>query len=195
MKTLIIIAAPPACGKTYVSERLAQALGNTVLLDKDDLGELVRCAFALAGEDADMDGEFYSRNLRKAEYSTVLNLAFSTLRFADRVILNAPLSREIRDTGYMQELKRRAAALQARIIFIWVSAPIDICRERMEKRNSDRDTKKLENWSEYVKKINYSPPYELYEAAAVDEFIVFDTKDDKSFNDSFENTLKLIDRS
>ena len=32
-KKLILVAAPPACGKTYVSELLAKALKNTVYLD------------------------------------------------------------------------------------------------------------------------------------------------------------------
>ena len=79
MKKLILIAAPPASGKTFVAQRLAASLPHVVYLDKDDLGDLIRASFAASGEVVDMDGTFYIDNLREAEYSTILHIAFERI--------------------------------------------------------------------------------------------------------------------
>ncbi len=191
-KKLLIVAAPPACGKTYLSERLAKELSPMVLLDKDDLGPLVRAAFSVAGQPADMDGDFYKKNLRSAEYATILHQAFSTLRFVDRVLLNAPFGTEIRDVGFMQKLKEQAHEMGAELLVIWVTAPLEVCHQRMLERNAERDRLKLQNWEAYVKKINYDPPLELERAGAVDGLMVFDTKDEATFQRSFEQAIKMI---
>ncbi len=191
-KQLILVASPPACGKTYVSKMIAKALKHIVYLDKDDLCDIVRAGFAAAGQELDMDGSFYKENIRSAEYSTILNIAFSTLQFEDKVILNAPFGKEVRDTEYMKKLKEKANQNGAELLLIWVTAPVSVCYERMKKRASDRDTLKLENWDEYVKKINYSPPYQLKEAGAVDRFFVFDSKDDASMRSSLNEVLKML---
>ncbi len=191
-KKLILVASPPACGKTYVSELIAKSVGHIVYLDKDDLCDLLRVSFAVSGQVLDMDGDFYINNLRPAEYSTILNIAFSALRFADHVILNAPFGKEVRNTAYMKTLKDRVNQQDAELMLIWVTAPISLCYERMKKRNSDRDLFKMNHWEDYVKKTNYTPPRELEKMGAVDKFIIFDTKDDSAIRFSLEETLKNI---
>lgn len=47
-KKLIIVSAPPASGKTYVSKMLAKNLKHVVYLDKDDLVPLSNVAFKVA---------------------------------------------------------------------------------------------------------------------------------------------------
>ncbi len=191
-KKLVLVASPPACGKTYVSELIAKTVDHIVYLDKDDLCDLLRAAFTVSGQEVDMDGDFYMDNLRSAEYSTILSIAFSALRFEDRVILNAPFGKEVRDAEYMRVLKDRANENGAELLLIWVTAPISLCYERMKKRNSDRDILKLENWEDYVKKTNYTPPCELDHKGAVDRLIIFDTKDDTAVQISLEKTIKMI---
>ena len=34
-KKLILVTSPPACGKTYISKKLAEELAHVVYLDKD----------------------------------------------------------------------------------------------------------------------------------------------------------------
>lgn len=191
-KKLILVAAPPACGKTYVSELLAKALGHATYLDKDALAPLLRRAFSLCGQATDMDGDFYRENLRSYEYETILDIAFSALRFEEFVILNAPFSTEVRNIDFMRSLKEKAHALDAELMLIWVSAPIDICFERIKARNSDRDWLKIANWDEYVKKINYNAPTELKSQNAVDKFSVFDTSTDQTTNHAFDEVLRMI---
>ena len=191
-KKLIIVASPPACGKTFVSERIARSLENVVLLDKDDLSDLVRASFSAAEQLFDMDGAFSKENIRQAEYSTILNIAFSTLRFSGFVLLNAPLAKEVRNISFMKSLKERAHEMEAELVLIWVTVPVSVCYERMKKRNFDRDALKLQNWSAYVEKINYKPPFELLKSAAVDSFFVFDNKDEDAFERSLEGAIRLI---
>jgi len=191
-KQLILVASPPASGKTYLSELLSKSVGHAVYLDKDDLADLLHEAFHQAGRDIDMDSEFYTKNLRPAEYSTILNIAFSALRFENRVILNAPFGKEVRDSGYMSDLKTRANALGAELILIWINSNADICRERMAKRNSPRDRLKLQDFEEYVKSINFSPPLELENEKAVDRLIIFDTTSDEGFNRSLSSTVEIL---
>lgn len=191
-KKLILVAAPPACGKTYVSKQIAKALEQVVYLDKDDLRDLLRASFAVGREPLNMDGDFYIQNLRGPEYSTIIHLAFSTLRFSPYVILNAPFGKEVRDVAYMKALKEKANQMDAQLFLIWVTAPLSVCHERMKKRNSDRDLLKLENWEDYVSKINYQPPYALANAEAVDSLYVFDTKDDATFQHALNEVMKMI---
>ena len=63
MKKMILVAAPPACGKNYVSDLICKAIGQIAYFDKDDLGVLLRRSFTLCGESIDMDGKFYLQNL------------------------------------------------------------------------------------------------------------------------------------
>lgn len=191
-KKLIMVASPPACGKTYVSELIAKTVGHMVVLDKDDLRELVEASFAAAGQPFDMDSDFYRNNLRDADYGTVLNIAYSTLRFEDLVLANSPFGREVRSVERMKAIKARANALGAELMLIWVTAPTEVAYERMKQRNSDRDTLKLENWEEFVKKQNFNPPSDLLEAGAVDKFAIIDSKDDPTFKATFASALQLI---
>jgi predicted kinase len=191
-KKLVLVAAPPACGKTYVSERLAKDLGHAVYLDKDMLAPLIRRAFALCEEEFDMDGEFYISNLRAAEYKTILDIAFSTLRFEDAVILNAPFGKEVRNIEFMHSLKDRANGMGADLILIWIYVPLEVCHERIVYRNADRDQKKIANWDAYTKKVNYSIPAELADANAVDTLYVFNGTDEKTSEASFSEAIKLL---
>lgn len=69
MKRIILVVAPPACGKNYVSELICDALGNVSYFDKDDLSILLRRSFELCGESIDMDGD-YEEATRRAKLFT-----------------------------------------------------------------------------------------------------------------------------
>lgn len=191
-KKLILVAAPPACGKNFVSERIAQECGHIVYLDKDDLCDLVGCTFDLCGQERNMDSKFYSENIRSAEYSTILRLALSALRYENTVLINAPFGKEVRDVGYMAELKSTVNKVGAELVLVWVIAPMDVCYERMRKRNAIRDMWKLENWNEYVKGINYSTPIQLVEEQAVDRLIEFNNGKAQDFASSLEEVIRYI---
>ena len=192
MKKMILVAAPPASGKNYVSEMICRACGQISYFDKDDLGGLLRRAFALCGEELNMDGDFYSRNLHSAEYGTLFDLAFSALRFSNAVLVNAPLIKEVRDVEYMSRLKQRAGELGAELILVWVVASSSACYERMKSRNSDRDIMKLAQWEEYVRKTDCSAPQTLLTSDAVDRLFVFDNENNEIATHSLEKFLEIL---
>jgi dephospho-CoA kinase len=191
-KNLILVAAPPACGKNYVSEMICGSVKGVTYLDKDDLSVLLRRAFVLAGERVDMDGDFYRDQLRPFEYETMLELAFTALRFSPAVLVNAPFLREVRDGDYMKRLKARAATAGAALVLVWVSTPPSLCYERMKERNSDRDAQKLASWDAYVQKTDYSPPEHLQEIGAVDHLLVFDNENEQTAKASLNTLCKIL---
>ena len=98
----------------------------------------------------------------------------------------------MRNAEFMRSLREKTNAKGAELWLIWVYAPVELCRERMARRGAERDAKKLENWDEYVKKVNYSIPYELERADAIDRFIVFKTESEGIFNASLARVLEAI---
>ena len=191
-KRLILVAAPPAHGKNYVSKILCEALSSVAYFDKDDLAPLLSRSFALAGETADMDGDFYREKLRDAEYETLFTLAFSALRFSDTVLVNAPLSREVRDEEFMKVLRARAMALGASLSLVWVTASEAVVFERMKKRNASRDEKKLRSFAQYAKGINREPPRVLLSLGVLDQLIVFDNENEETAKKSLALALSAL---
>lgn len=192
MKKLVLVAGPPACGKSYVTNLISSNLNNVVSLDKDDFYPLVHRIFSLCNEKFDMDGEFYASNVRDVEYETLINTALSTLRFNDTVIVNAPLSKELRNIDYVKSLKEKVNKLDAKLIVIWVTAPLDVVQRRMQTRNAVRDALKLKDFESYAKNINYDSPNNLLEESAIDNLIVFDNGDDLALKNSLSNLLKIL---
>ena len=192
MKKLILIAGPPACGKSYATNLISSNLNNVVSLDKDDFYPLVHRIFELNNEKFDMDGKFYANNVRDVEYETLINTALSTLRFNDTVIVNAPLSKELRNLDFIKSLKEKVNALGGKLIVIWVTAPLDVVKQRMQNRNAVRDALKLKDFMAYAKNINYSAPSNLVYENAVDNLIIFDNGNETATNNSLKTTLSII---
>jgi predicted kinase len=191
-KSLILLSAPPASGKNFVAELVCRSLESVCYLDKDDLAPLLRRSFDLTGERLDMDGEFYLNNLRPFEYETLINMALSALRFSDKVLVNAPFLREVRDNEYMQSLKARVGEIGAELTVVWVSASPEVCYERMKKRGSDRDAKKLLSFEEYLKKTDYTPPTALLEKGSVHKLFVFANENREEALESLDKLLKIL---
>ena len=189
---MILVGAPPACGKNYVSGLICDALGRVSYFDKDDLCALLRRSFELCGESVNMDGDFYLQNLRSAEYETLFNLAFSSLRFSDFVLVNAPFIKESRDAEYMRALKKRAGELGAELILVWVVASDGVRYERMKARGSDRDVMKLASWDEYSRGLDCSAPTELERCCAVDRLFIFDNENSATAERSLREFLDML---
>ena len=192
VKKIVFVAAPPACGKNYVSELICRNSEGIAYFDKDDLAILLRRSFELCGEAVDMDGRFYLENLRAAEYETLFGLAFSALRFSDLVLVNAPLLKEVRDGEFMCDLRRRARLLGAEMILVWVVASREVCYERMRQRGLDRDTEKLAEWDSYVSRVDYSAPDGLVTSGAIDRLFVFDNENEAAAEASLKALLGIL---
>ncbi len=186
-KKLIIVTSPPACGKTYISKELSKRLNHVVYLDKDTLIPLSKQIFSVAGQPYDRSSQFFEDNIRNYEYDCIVALALEALDYDDIVLINAPFTREIRDTEYIAALRAKLAEKGAKLVAIWVETSPEIVHERMIKRNSDRDTWKLAHWDEYIAGCNFSVPENI------DDLIIFKNNNSEEFEGSMKSCLELLE--
>ena len=190
-KKLILVVSPPACGKTYVSKKLAGALKHDVYLDNDTLSPLSKKIFEAANEEYNRSSDFFNREIRDVEYEVILDLAFEALEYDDIVLVNAPFTKEIRDLNYVKQLSNSLKEKGAELTFVWVDATPETCHQRMIERNSTRDTWKLTHWDEYIKGVDFSIPTPL--ASSGCKLIIFDNNLSSDFDKVLANTVKLIE--
>lgn len=195
IKKLILVTSPPACGKTFISKELAKRLQHVVYLDKDTLILLSKQIFAAAGQPYNRSSRFFEEHIRDYEYACVVALALEALNYDDIVLINAPFTREIRDMNYIRHLKKKLAEINATLVVIWVETSPEIVHERMIRRNSDRDTWKLEHWDEYIAGCNFEIPENLDDPAVKDDLIIFKNNNDDEFECSMENCLTILEET
>ena len=193
MKRMILVTSPPACGKTFISKKLAERLKHVVYLDKDTLICLSKQIFRVAGEPYDRSSQFFEENIRNYEYEAILNLGFEALSYDDIVLINAPFTREIRNAGYLRELQEKLKALNAVLNVIWVVTDPEVCHERMIKRNSSRDTWKLQNWDKYIKNVDFSIPTALNETESKEDLLLFYNSNEEEYKKSMARIVKILE--
>lgn len=195
MKKLILVTSPPACGKTYVSKQLALALSHVVYLDKDTLIPLSKQIFAVAGQEYNRSSAFFNQNIRDYEYETIVALALEALDYDDIVLINAPFTREIRDNAYIDALKVKLAQKNSSLVVVWVETSVEVCKQRMIARNSDRDTWKLTHWEEYIAGCDFSVPTSLDDPNVRDDLLIFKNSSDEEFAASLKETVEVIEET
>lgn len=193
MKKLILVTSPPACGKTYVSKELSKALSHVVYLDKDTLICLSKQIFKVAGEEYNRSSDFFEENIRDYEYDAIVALALEALDYDDIVLINAPFTREIRDKAYMSGLKDKLKEKNAKLVVIWVETSVEVCKQRMVERNSDRDTWKLTHWDEYIAGCNFNIPTELDDPQVLDDLLIFHNSSKEEFNKSLKDCVRILE--
>lgn len=193
MKKLILVTSPPACGKTFVSKELSKALQHIVYLDKDTLIPLSKVIFQVAGEEVNRSSDFFEKYIRNVEYEVIVNQALEALDYDDLVLINAPFTREIRDKQYIQQLKDLLIEKNAKLVVIWVETSIEVCKERMIARNSERDTWKLAHWDEYIKGRDFSIPKELDDPKVSDDLLIFKNSSEEEFRASMDRVVKVLE--
>ncbi len=195
MKRLILVTSPPACGKTYISKKLAENLRHVVYLDKDTLIPLSKVIFEVAGEPYNRSSEFFYKYIRDVEYTATLDLAYEALKYDDIVLINAPFTREVRDHDYIMALKQKLITMNTKLTIIWVETSPEVCKQRMIDRNSDRDTWKLQNWDEYIKGVNFNIPSALDDPDVLDDLLIFKNSSDAEYKESMRRIVDIIENS
>lgn len=193
MKRMILVSSPPACGKTFISKQLASKLKHVVYLDKDTLIPLSRQIFRVAKKPYDRSSDFFEENIRDYEYEVILDLAFEALHYDETVLINAPFTREIRDADYISSLRKKLAEFGAKLSIIWVITTPEVCRERMIRRNSDRDVYKINHWDEYIQTVDFSIPQNLDDPEVKDDLILFYNSSEAEYLKSMHDTLQILE--
>ena len=182
MKKLILVVSPPACGKTFISKKLAENLKHVVYLDKDTLVPLSNVVFDCANQERNRSSEFFEKYIRNVEYDVTMDFALEALKYEDCVLINAPFTREIRDNVFMKDLRNRLKEQNCGLYVVWVETKLEICRQRMISRNSPRDTWKLEHWDEYIATRDFNVPRNLYEDGVVDKLLIFHNSSQEEYD-------------
>lgn len=195
MKRLILVTSPPACGKTYISKKLAENLKHVVYLDKDTLIPLSKMIFEVAGEPYNRSSDFFKKYIRDVEYVTILELAFEALKYDDIVLINAPFTQEVRDSAYINALKKRLVQMNTKLTVIWVQTDVEVCKQRMLARGSDRDTWKVEHWDEYIRDVNFDIPAALDDPDVLDDLLIFRNSSDEEYEASMREIVEIIENS
>lgn len=193
MKKLILVTSPPASGKTYVAKKLAEALSQVVYLDKDTLIPLSKQIFVVAGEEYNRSSDFFEKNIRDYEYKTVVALALEALDYDNTVLINAPFTKEVRDIDYIYDLKAKLKKKKASLVVIWVETAIEVTRQRMIARNSERDTWKLSHWNDYLAESNFNIPIALDNPQVKDDLLIFKNSTDQEFKTSLNEILSILE--
>lgn len=186
MKKMILVTSPPACGKTFVTKKLAKAMPNCVYLDKDSLIVLSKQIFVVANEEYNRSSDFFEANIRDYEYDAIMEIAREALEYNDTVFINSPFTREVRTPGYMEKLRNELLKIGAELVVVWVQCDKEVCKERMIKRNSDRDIWKIEHWDEYISKQNFTVP------EGIKNLFLFDNSSDDSFKKSLDEAVEYF---
>ncbi|MBT9798268.1 MULTISPECIES: AAA family ATPase [Clostridia] len=191
---MILVTSPPACGKTYISKQLAKNLKHVVYLDKDTLIVLSNRIFDVAGEERNRSSDFFESNIRNFEYEAIINIAMEALDYDDIVLINAPFTREIRSPEYMDQFRKRLASKNARLEIIWVVTDPEICHQRMIRRNSSRDTWKLENWDQYISGVDFSIPSAIDRPdSSEDDLLLFYNSTDQEYQESMKRIVGILE--
>ncbi len=193
MKKLILVTSPPACGKTYISKQLAKTLKHVVYLDKDTLILLSKQIFKVAAQPYNRSSQFFEENIRDYEYETVVELAMEALDYDDIVLINAPFTEEIRDLNYINNLKLKLKEKNARLVVVWVETSIEVCKQRMISRNSDRDSWKLEHWDEYIASCDFTIPTNLDDPTVIDDLLIFKNSSEEEYQESIQRIVSILE--
>jgi len=154
----ILVAGPPASGKSTVGSALAKTLGAT-LIDQDvATGQLLSIIESLVNVD-DLDDPQLAALTRTARYETVTRLAEDNLRLGNTVLLVAPFTAERKNLPAWQELCHRLRrAGGGAVAMVWLYLSREELLQRLRVRGADRDAAKLRSEQRFIDQLEFGPP-------------------------------------
>jgi predicted kinase len=154
----LLIAGPPASGKSTVGASLARTLGAT-LIDLDvAIGPLLSVIGSLVNID-DIDDPRLATLTRADRYETISCLGEDNLRAGNTVLLVAPFTEERKNLHAWEELHHRLQrAGSGAVTMIWLYLSRDELLRRLRARRADRDAGKLRGEQRYIDQLDLGPP-------------------------------------
>lgn len=139
-KLYIIIVGAVASGKTTLAMNLAKAFGSCFYFDKDDLCPLSAAAFVCGGRENDRHCDYFRQYVRDPEYDASERITLLGLRYADRVVYNAPYTGEIAveagggESARLRDLYNAVHAAGGRLIFVFVESDRETVKAHLLRR-------------------------------------------------------------
>jgi predicted kinase len=154
----VLIAGPPASGKSTVGASLAQTLGATLIDQDAATGPLVSVIGSLVNVD-DIDDPRLATLTRADRYETITCLAEDNLRVGNTVLLVAPFTEERRRLDAWNELVDRLhRAAGGTVTMIWLYLSSEELLARMRARRANRDAAKLRRERRFMDQLDLAPP-------------------------------------
>jgi predicted kinase len=154
----LLIAGPPASGKSLVGASLARTLGAT-LIDLDVATEPLLGVIRSLVDVDDIDDPRLARLTRDDRYETITCLAEDNLRAGNTVLLVAPFTEERRTLrAWEARVDRLHRAAGGTVIMIWLYLSREELLQRMRDRGADRDEPKLSGEQRFIDHLDLRPP-------------------------------------
>ena len=144
MSRALLVAGPPASGKSNLGRTLARRL-HGVLLDEDVLtNPLVAVVAGLVDAGDDLDHPRLRELVRDARYECLLDSAELQLRCGGHAVLVAPFTAETRDPDRWAAVQARLRGAGASAVhLVWLQASTELLERRLRLRAAPRDRARL----------------------------------------------------
>jgi predicted kinase len=163
----VVVAGPPASGKSTVGRALAREIG-AALLDLDTAtAPLVAVLSGVLGV-RDLDDPRLGGPTRAARYETLLALAEDSLAVRTPVVLVAPFTAECRDRAAWQAVETRLAVAGGLPTLVWLHLDPDVVVRRLLARGAERDAAKVAEPAAFRRRITGAEPLAPHVTVAAD---------------------------
>jgi predicted kinase len=149
---LILVGGLTGAGKTTIARNLASALSGA-LIDKDTVTKTLvdQLLNALGSNSGDRDSSTYLAQVRPYEYECFVQTLLDCIDVGTTTVATAPFLSEFNNDGWLKDFEHRVMMTNSstRIVYFWVHCDLEVTKERMLSRNTERDRIKMMVWQEY----------------------------------------------
>lgn len=161
MQKLVFFVGVAGTGKTTVALKLAERI-QAAFLDRDTVGgRFVEKMLEMNGLDVnDRDSDFYKKHLRDLEYDTTKDICIENLAAGQNVFMISPFTAELKNKAWIEEVLTAAGKTHAEVDVKVVAVTLkdmDLQKERIIDRQTERDTWKLEHWDDFKHRVQFVP--------------------------------------
>lgn len=161
MQKLVFFVGVAGTGKTTVARKLAERI-QVAFLDRDTVGgRFVEKMLEMNGLDVnDRDSDFYKKHLRDLEYDTTKDICIENLAAGQNVFMISPFTAELKNKAWIEEVLKDAGKTHAEVdvkVVVVTLKDMDMQKERIVDRQTERDTWKLEHWDDFKHRVQFVP--------------------------------------
>ncbi|MCH7230191.1 GntR family transcriptional regulator [Glycomyces sp. L485] len=160
---LVLIGGYAGSGKSELGRTLSRLTG-WAMVDKDTTTRpVVEKALEVMGSSPnDRESDLYLSEVRPREYEAMVATITENITSGGNVIATAPFVKELRDDAWIQRLQSLCDSSGAGLTVVWVYCDPESMHTYLRARGAARDTTKLDNWQDYLSKIDldYRPSIE-----------------------------------
>jgi len=161
VQKLIFFVGVAGTGKTTVARKLSERI-PAAFLDRDTVGgRFVEAILAMQGLDTrDRDSHFYKESLRDLEYDTTKDICIENLAAGQNVFMISPFTAELKNKQWLEDVIAASGLTKEQVdtrVIVVTLQDMELQRQRIIDRKTERDQWKLDNWGEFEKRVDFVP--------------------------------------